>query len=260
MNYYRLSAYLFPYRRNDGTEQYKPSTNLDSILEIYRFDEELRNTLVAGLERIEVSFRTNVAYHFSHACGPFGYVDRKNLPDLNDHTKLLYRMQEEKDKTSEAFKDHFVEKYGDKHEYLPLWMAVELMSFGTLHHLLRGIDHKIRQAIASEYGIDQVVLQSWFLSLNTLRNLCAHHSRIWNRTFGVKPRIPYKNDLWTKPVLITNDHIFGLASVLAYLGDQIENSKDWKGRFLALINRCNETIPLFNMGFPSGWENSGIWK
>lgn len=261
MNYYRLSAYLFPFRNNDGTEGYVPGTTLGSILEIYQFDEELRNVLVGGLETVEISFRTKIAYYFSHACGPFGYVQRGNLPDLDSTARLDFfrRVESERDKSREAFKDHFLKKYGDNHEYLPLWMAVELMSFGTLFSLLSGMDYKIRQRIASEYGIDQVVLVSWFRALNTLRNLCAHHSRIWNREFGDKPLIPKKNTLWTTPVVIPNNCVFGFASLLAHLTVRINSASDWKSRFLGLLSRYNQ-VSRSAMGFPPGWENSGIWK
>ena len=219
LNYYRLSAYLYPFRRKDGTEKFTDGTNIDTILEIYRFDEGLRNSLVAGLEKIEISLRTKVAYHFSHACGPFGYLDIANLPDCNrgDLAKLLAHMQDEKEKSSEAFIEHFVNKYGDCHEYFPLWMAVELMSFGTLHNLWKGFSRNLREAIANDYGIHGVVLDSWFLSLNVLRNLCAHHSRIWNRIFGFKPMIPKKDPLWNTPFSIPNQRLFGFASVIVFL-------------------------------------------
>lgn len=262
LNYYRLSAYLYPYRANNGSESFKPGTEIDAVLQVYRFDEQLRNVLVAGLERVEVSFRTSLAYECSHSFGPFGYVEATNLPDCSrgDLVKLLAKITEEKDKSSEQFKEHFCDKYGDKHPFLPIWMAVELMSFGTLNSLLRGLDHRIRQKIASRYSIDQVVLTSWFLALNALRNLCAHHSRIWNRIFGVKPRIPHKDILWIKPFSIPNDRVFGLASVLAYLSARIGDADAWRWRFVGLMSGRPAGAPLVSMGFPEGWEKHPIWN
>lgn len=138
-------------------------------------------------------------------------------------------------------------------------MAVELMSFGTLHNLLKGFSRSLREVIANEYGIHEVVLNSWFLSLNVLRNLCAHHSRVWNRVFGFRPVIPKKDPLWNIPFAIPNQRLFGFASVIAYLCTRIEGNDNWKRRFLDLLVQQRNILPR-DLGFPYGWENHGIWK
>ena len=91
------------------------------------------------------------------------------------------------------FVKHFFERYGDSHDYLPLWMAVEVMSFGTTLSFFRGLPTTIKQEISGKFEIHDKVLESWLTSLNAVRNICAHHSRLWNRELGYKPIIPVKN-------------------------------------------------------------------
>ena len=53
--------------------------------------------------------------------------------------------------------------------------------------LKRGLVAPSKQTIASEYGVADRVLDSWQATFNQVRNLCAHHARLWNRAFGVRP-------------------------------------------------------------------------
>ena len=46
------------------------------------------------------------------------------------------------------------------------------------------------------------VLCSWIEVLNIIRNMAAHHGRLWNRTMGIRPKIPQKDSAWHSPVEI----------------------------------------------------------
>jgi abortive infection bacteriophage resistance protein len=93
----------------------------------------------------------------------------------------------------ETFIDHFKAKYGDCHDLPPLWMLCEVMSFGKMLTLFNGVFEGLRRVIAQKYGIESKVLQSWLGALNVVRNICAHHGRLWNRELGFKPMIPREN-------------------------------------------------------------------
>jgi len=259
INYYRLTAFLYPSRDPNNGDNFLPGTSLNKTLEIYRFDETLRNMLQAGVERVEIIFRTQIAYHFSQSCGPFGYTKSKNLPHLTNSEFRLFlkNIRTETGRSSELFVKHFKTKYGDRHKYLPVWMAVDIMSFGTLSTMLRGINQPIRAQIASDLGITDKVLLSWSRSLRSLRNTCAHCARVWNRTFGDTPIIPH-DALWTTPVQIENKKIFGFSSIIAYLCDHGGVHSSWKADFKNLLRQMNPNA-LPYLGFPSDWEQSPIW-
>ncbi|MCW5558637.1 MAG: Abi family protein [Verrucomicrobiae bacterium] len=140
-------------------------------------------------------------------------------------------------------------------------MAGELMTFGNLFTLFRGIETPMKQAVAGEYGVADAVLHSWLATLNQVRNLCAHHARLWNRVFGIKPTIPRRNKhpQWHAPVPITDDRLFGVLTVLHYLLKQVAPRSHWCFRWEDLLGLYPE-IPLANMGFPANWKDSSLWQ
>ena len=95
-----------------------------------------------------------------------------------------------------------------------------------------------------------------------LRNICAHHARLWNRGMENKsPTIPRarKNPDWHSPVPITGDRIFGVLTVLHYLLRQVAPQSKWKHRLAALFAEYPD-IPIRFMGFPGNWTTSPLWN
>ncbi len=75
LNYYRLIAYWLPFEKSRDPHEFLPGTHFSQIINNYLFDRELRLLLLDAIERIEISFRTQWAYHVSHAIGPHGYLN-----------------------------------------------------------------------------------------------------------------------------------------------------------------------------------------
>lgn len=269
VNYYRLTGYLYPFREG-GTDKFIAGTKFEKIWCQYRFDRRLRIIILDAIERIEISIRTQVIYLFTQKYGPFGYTEKKNLPNLTDTqfqslkktiVSETSRCRDLKSKTQEDFVIHFFDKYGDKHAALPMWMLGEIFSFGTMHTLFNGTDDDIKKSIAAYYNIPDVVLKSWVSCLHSIRNLCAHHSRLCNRIIGYKPLLPSnatKYPEWHKPIKINNSRIFVVIMICRHLMDVIIPNSKWSIRFEDLIREFPE-INLFHYGFPADWMNSPVW-
>ena len=75
INYYRLGAYWLPFEADHDNHSFQKGTNFDQVLDLYVFDRELRLLVMDAIERIEVSIRTQWAYHFSHKYGPHALLD-----------------------------------------------------------------------------------------------------------------------------------------------------------------------------------------
>jgi abortive infection bacteriophage resistance protein len=109
------------------------------------------------------------------------------------------------------------------------------------------------RAIASVYGIDEKVLQSWLHHLSLVRNICAHHSRLWNREFSIIPETPK-----SKPVRLAGEFITGSRKlyntflILMHCMDVIAPHHHWRMRLKDLITL--HAIPVTMMDFPHGWE------
>lgn len=261
VNYYRLSGYLYPFRESD--EVFKKGTTLDIVWHHYSFDQELRMLVMDAIERVEVAMRTQLVYRFVHTCGPFAYSDLTNLPGLDEktHERWLDDLHAETRRSTEPFIKHFQDRYGDCHSMLPLWMLVEVMSFGKTLTLFRGVHRGLRQQIASHYHVPDEVLQSWLTSLNAVRNICAHHGRLWNRVLGYKPKLPSERKYpeWHPHSEISRGRVFIILTIVRFLLRQIAPTSGWEAR-LRLLLKNNPDISTVAMGFPGGWEESPLWK
>jgi abortive infection bacteriophage resistance protein len=276
VNYYRLSGYLHPYRVQDAdgdlTDDYQPETTLDEVWRRYNFDRRLRILLLDGIERIEVAVRTRFAFHFAHRHGPFGYADPLNLPGFKSITKYMeWRtglVEETRRARKERFVQHFDEKYGDHHKELPIWILSELMSFGSMLHFAHAVEPDLKKRVAAEYGMPDELLASWLKSLYSVRNSCAHHSRIWNRVFGVAPKTPHRNKFpqWHEdPKLLNeqpklpNDRVGYVLAICNFWLRQISSTSQWLSRTFELFDEYPE-VPLSKMGLPENWREHALFR
>lgn len=261
VNYYRLSGYLFPYRLPDNT--FKPGTTLERVWRHYTFDRRFRLIVMDAIERVEVSVRTRLIYELSAVSGAFGYAGHAALPNLTaaEYMRWMEEINKEVNRSRETFVAHFRAKYGDTHAYLPLWEAGEIMPFGFTLTMYRGVSSEVKKRIAGYYGIPDEVLTSWLRTINVIRNICAHHGRLWNRELGVKPFIPRRGKYtqWHEPVAIPQNRIFGVLTILRYLLTIMAPQTKWESRLLALLAEYPE-ISRWSMGFPDNWKESPLWK
>jgi abortive infection bacteriophage resistance protein len=214
-----------------------------------------------ALERVEIAFRAWLAYHHAHTRDPFAYaLDPSVLPGLraDERARFLAAVADEMQRSKETFADHFQHKYGKDHPYMPIWMASEIMTFGHVVTLFRGSSPALKQAVARRIGMHDNVVFSWLLALNTMRNACAHHARLWNRELGIKPMIPKKDPAWQKPVQVGNNRIFGILTILKYCLDRIAPQSEWENRLRALLVEY-AVVPKRSMGFPDNWEECPLW-
>jgi len=260
VSYYRLSGYWYPFREYPD-DHFREDTNLETIWRRYTFDRQLRLLVLDGIERIEIALRADLTYALSHEHGPFGYTKSSVFPNLSNaqHTSLLEDIKKEYSRSKETFASHFQNKYGDEHDMLPIWMVTELISFGALFTMFRGVKAATRKNLARKYKLPEKVLLSWLGSLNSIRNLCAHHSRLWNRELGYKPMVPLKNMDWHYPVKIEANRVFVILSIIRYMLNFIAPQSSWGTRLEKLFTQYPE-IPKDAMGFPEGWESIPFWK
>jgi len=266
VNYYRLSGYLHTFRRMAPNGQrldvYYPGTSLDTVWRRYIFDRQLRLLVLDGIERVETALKTRLTYSFCQTYGPFGYLDSRNLPKLGreQHEGFIKRVKDETYRSREDFVVHFGNKYGNCHDNLPLWMAVEIMSLGSVLTLFHGMAEKELKPVATEFGVNLPLLDSWITTLNYIRNICAHHGRLWNRELSIRPKIPTVDKFpdWHIPVNTPANRIFSVLTVLRYLLTNVAPQSKWQDRLEKLLFDYSD-IPLKFMGFPNDWRSHAVW-
>lgn len=265
VSYFRLSGYWIPFK-DKTTNRFVPNTTLNTIWRRYTFDRRLRVLVLDAIERIEVFVRSNLANKLAIASenkDPFAYAGLKHLlPCANENLLWSIRSKFIKDhqqnKTSD-FVGHFDRNYGDVHASLPIWMAVEIMTFGTVEDLYKAVSPSIRREIADVLGIKDNVFASWLKTLRAVRNLVAHHGRLWNRVVRMKPQIPAKDPVWKNPVHVNPDRTFCVLTICKYLISRIAPQSQWQKRLEDLFSNYSD-IDLADMGFPANWKECPIWK
>lgn len=265
VSYYRLSGYLYPFRKKKDSGDLKAGTTFDEVWDRYVFDRQLRVLVLDAIERIEVAIKSQLVTRLTTRHGPFAHVDRANLPRLSHqrHRKLMEKINRGVDLSREAFVNHFKAKYTSE-THLPLWMAAEVMDYGCMLTLFRGAEAKVRQDIAANYRVSDRVLESWLIAGNTLRNGCAHHARLWDRIHGTSVMIPRKKKHpdWHEPVPVGKEpgRNFAQFTVLRYLLGFIAPQSGWADRLENLWTVKHPQIPIYRMGFPKDWKDCPIWS
>lgn len=261
VNYYRLSAYWHTFRRPD--DGFIPETTLDEIWDRYVFDRRLRLIVLDMIERIEVSLKTKFINVFSLEYGAFGHLDTNNFwlnnNRVNSHANLIKTLRENAVKSQEAFVEHAKCTYQEFPDF-PLWKTCEIMTLNNLFTMYRLTFQSVQKKFASQYGLKHDDLYSWIKTFNYVRNICAHHSRLWNKEFVVKPSIPpkFKSPEFYIPVIIKEDKLFGTLTIGKYLMNRIAPQSKWKERLIALLAE-HPKIPIKFMGFPPDWQECPIW-
>lgn len=254
ISYYRLSAYCLPFK--DG-EAFRPDTAFDDIAGLYIFDRKLRLLVLDALERIEVAIRTVVTYEIAHAYGPFGHANPANFAPDFDHARFMADLADEERRAREPFADHFRRKYAGEPQ-LPVWMATELLSFGTISKLYQSLEPKMRQRIAAAYGVDAQFLISWLHTLTYVRNVCAHHKRLWNRQLGIRPRLPSRSLAWPHQVP-DNGRMYAVLVVLQHMLRVVSPRSHWHERLFDLLEQ-HPNLSLEDMKLAPDWRNKALWR
>lgn len=257
LNYYRLSAYWLPFEDDHATHHFKPGTSFRQVLDLYVFDRELRLLVLDALERLEVSVRTQWAYVLGHRHGPHSHLDPILAYHHDRWEKNLQSLKTEVSRSDEIFIRHLTAKYSDA--LPPVWAVCEVMSLGLLSRWYANLKPMpTRAAIASAYGLDQFVFQSWLHYLTLVRNVCAHHSRLWNREFSVTPKIPQKNRSLASQFQSQSRRPYNALLMLLHCMDRIAPRHHWRRRLRALLEK--NTLAISEMGAPANWMSQPIWQ
>ena len=189
-NYYRLSIYWRAFTEPQNHDRFQKGTTFGQILSLYNFDQELRKLVNEACKRLEISARSRWAYELAQEYGPQAYEDPTVFNHVPRHTQLLAGF----DAHFEASKEDFVLHYKDKPCHRPeIWVAVELFDFGRLRYFYNATKRaQTRIRIANHYELPEPTFASLLTCGNYLRNICAHHSRLWNRKLTYKLKLPKK--------------------------------------------------------------------
>ena len=278
VGYYRLSGFWFPCRQyligDNGqitvsaqtgkpvrAETMLAGTSFNKVFELYLFDKRLRLLMLDALERVEIFVRTALADELGYH-NPLAYEDASFISP--EQTRVYTDKQgnrrnawadwtrRQQEQLSRCQEDHVL-SHRHKGRAIPIWVAVEAWDFGTVSKYFELLKGRWQNRIGERLGVGNAkVLRNWLQELNTLRNRCAHHTRIWNQPLG-NPLPVLPEPFFDSLALDENarSRLLGLVAVLAYLLQQIGPSSQWLAHVADVVD-SKPDLP------GCGWHALGI--
>ncbi|MDR1120777.1 MAG: Abi family protein [Dysgonamonadaceae bacterium] len=273
ISYYRLKGYWWDMKSDKTLHLFHPGACFEDVLDRYDFDRKLRQILFGGIEQIEIAVRTGLIYHLSLAYGGLWYLDPElfnrvtvniNGTDKTVHLWVLNELQKEFARSQEIFiKDHQRRCPGQPAD---AWKMLEVASMGTLSKLYKNLNTNLpeRSIIANKMGINSPhVFSGWLESIAYIRNIIAHHSRLWSRTMVKRPGMQLNNPqgAWFSQPLRQGqiDKPFSTISCMVYLCSFLNRPQDMKREIIDLVN-AYPRVPVYRYGFFNGWQTEPLWK
>lgn len=260
VSYFRFTPYLRIFEDNTNPRHFKAGATFEQAAMFYSFDVELKSLLFSAIQKIEIAFRSHMIHQFSLAHGPFWFYDATLAVDKHKFADNLATLEREFKRSKEDFIGEHKKKYGSD-DFPPAWKMLELASFGTLTKLYYNFsDTKVKKHIARSFGVSKTkALESWMMVINTLRNNCAHHARVWNRKYIMLLQIPKElPNKWIRNTDIANDRSYAIFCCLAYWLDAVTVTNTFKSDLKNLLAKYPFVNPSA-MGFPAEWKQEPLW-
>ena len=263
ISYFRLKSYWWDMQTDKENHVFAPNSYFEDAIARYDFDSQLRLILFNAIEFIEIALRAKLIYHLSQAYGGLWYLDDSLVIDKVKHQNYLADLQNEFTRNNENFVKDFRNKYPNSNP--DAWIIFEVATFGTLSKIYNNLKPEIPQKslITHEFGLNSINdLSSWLAAISYLRNVIAHHSRVFGCDVLKRPILPKKpRNQWLQFDItpVQEKKPFVVISTMVYLCNAINPNNQIKNKLLALFND-NPDIPLYKMGFFNNWQNEPLWK
>ena len=252
ISYQHASGYFKLLENESGSMP--EGTSMRTLHRIILFDRKLQSLLMEYIGLFELQFRAQYSYRLSIERGAFAHRIRENFKKRDHFKNFLQSYQKEfrrQIKNRNFAVANAYSKYGDA----PTWIAVEIMSFGTLSMLYSNTrSAKVRDGVAESFGVTQEELVSWARAISGVRNTCAHFGQICGRGLVSRPKRIYgaKGDNGTPFYIVMI--LVKLLNSPRYFPDDTSLSYG--------IMLVNATVRLFNefedvlelCGIPSDWR------
>lgn len=273
ISYFRLKYYWTDLIDESSDGDFLPDTSFGMVMKRYNFDHNFRLVLFDAIEMIEVAFRAKIIHHMSSVAGNgLWYLDSSLFEDADRHREFVLNLKYEFERSTEPFAKKYVENHLDWHEDTldgdnpDAWMIIEVATFGTLSKMYKNLKNQLPQksAIANDFGLySSREFSNWIEIISLMRNVIAHHSRLWNRSFGKKmSNIKGHRDLWLNNEFseMQKKKPYAVACALVYLCKAVSGNNLIKEKVKALFEVGSQTVPLHKIGLPSNWKSEPLWR
>ena len=261
ISYFRLAGYWRLMESDKQKHTFKPGSNFTQVLSLYHFDEELRLLIFAAIQSIEVTVRARLIRIFSERYGAFWFMDSALADSQTMHQNNINSLQEELNRSEDEFILEHFQKY-DTPSMPPVWKTLEVASFGTLSKLYANMnDSAAKKAVSRSFMIPKFeYMRNWLRCITVIRNICAHHARLWNANIVVKPNLPnHLPNQWIANRQVNRDKLYPHLCYIAYWLNAINPANTFAKDIKMLLAKYPVVNPAA-MGCPRGWQDELLWQ
>ncbi|MDC4232742.1 Abi family protein [Actinomyces sp. B33] len=273
VNYYRLSGYWYSYRQlspsgSQRRDAFVEDTSFAEVAALYEFDERLRAGVFMCLTPIELAVRSTLGHELGRIdplihlkpelLGPVAREPGSSTDPSGTYKKWKRLYEKELSLSREDFVAHHKNKYSGQ---LPIWAAVEIIDWGSLSYLYQLAPIDLRDTIAARIRLTAAQLGSWLKALNIVRNYSAHHARMFNRVYTIKPKLPAQYDVpELEPAANALNRCFGQLTLIQYLLSELDVGDSTILPNVVETYPAVKVLPQSHMGVPSNWETLTLWQ
>lgn len=270
IGYYRLSAYWHPFleipptshKASEATlkvpDRFRPGTTFENSIRFYQYDKSVRMLITEALELVEIGVRAALIEVLG-AHGPFAHRDSRSFDNGWGLKHWLKKQDSNFRRSHEDFAKHFRNKYSG---HPPLWIAAGAWDWGCLAHCIEGLSFKNCATLCKKINgdLENRQLTSWMRTLNEVRNVCAHHSRLWNWNIKNIPASP--GALTEYSPAMKPARLYSVIVILDILERSLQPNSDWLLRLMKLIKTVDlpQEVSARSAGFPGNSRQALLWQ
>lgn len=226
VGFYRLRGYSF-HLYDNATKKYFPGTKFEDILKLYQFDQELSALIFSMISKIEIALRVRLVEALLIHGDPLILQDSSIFKEKKMYWQNMSTIASEIARSNDVFIKHNF----DNHEgEVPVWAVVEVLSFGTL---------------------SKKMFSSWVQAVSVLRNMCAHNSRIYNRTIHTTPEILNADKVTPAPA---HNGLYQILLAMKYLRSSDEEWILFVNELDKLLQNNGGVLSFTAMNMPTDWK------
>ncbi|MFN3949128.1 Abi family protein [Microbacterium sp.] len=219
-NFHYFLGYARNFRKLRREGLIEGDDRIDRVIQMVRLDHEVSTRLFAALRTLEWRLRAALVDHHCELYTPTGcFLKPDHFLVMNsDSTPVDVILREQIVRSREPFVLGMFEVHEKAHgrpwrdtpkkmaaadqlaamETLPIWAAVDGWTLGLLERMItetapvrhEGEDQWLWKKVASTFSVANPLFQTQLTGLIVLRNLVAHHSRLWMRPTASSPKRP----------------------------------------------------------------------
>lgn len=262
VSYSRLKSYLVPLMESRTPHRFIPGSSIEQAYALYGFDRRLRELIFHEMEKVEISIRTRMSLATSGEEVGYWFLNPEHFRNRSEHNYILRKIKNDVDHSDEDSIKSFKAKFSN--EFPPSWITLEATSMGTLSYIYDNMaSGPLKTAISSYYGLPENEFGAWLRHIVYVRNICAHHARLWNKNIKIPAPAPQHCRHHFPEYGPDSEHrVYGTLCIVKYLQDTIKPTNSFAYRLKTLL----DAFPIIRakqyeaMGFPKEWREDPLWK